>query len=186
MNNILLYLTFTVPSLLFKQLYFLSFSFFLSFLYPFLYLSHSSLRRCRRRHRLVHRRCSTSRIDRRRRLIHRWWSMFSFGQRRCCRHHLVHRRCSMSRISRKGCSRQRLVLRRDLAVPTRAWGRRGSSFLILGLFLFLIMCLFRWGLPMMIPGSVPKMILPKLVGEHGGRGGTWGFFFRVQQNGRFV
>jgi hypothetical protein len=49
MNSILSYLTFTIPSLLFKQLYFLSLSFFLSFLYPFLSLSHSSLRRCHRR-----------------------------------------------------------------------------------------------------------------------------------------
>jgi hypothetical protein len=44
MNSILSYLTFTIPSLLFKKLYFLSLSFFFSFLYPFLTLSHSSLR----------------------------------------------------------------------------------------------------------------------------------------------
>jgi hypothetical protein len=41
--------------------------------------------------------------------------------------------------------------------------------------------LFRWGLPMMIPGLVPKMIMPKLVGEHGGRGGRRGFFLECSK-----
>ena len=104
MNSIFSNLTITIHYLLFKQLYFLSPPFFLSaglfFFSPSLsafFLSH-----CLAPFSLHQR--------------------GELGRRRCRRRRLVHRRCSTSRIGRRGCCRWRLVLRRDLAIPTRAWG----------------------------------------------------------------